>query len=252
MLPKHLIKGDLKLQFERTLGFDKDGNSVSGNKKQLIQYINLKLAAKGYPFYGSLNKNKFLEIAEDLISNNQEKERLLSKYFCPADFRIQKFLDKYFSTVIDTENIQLPHSTFELDRHGIARILSISPDSNKFESDIISSYRLKQGVLHNPKNDRRTTKGVFHIAEGGLPIPDDKIAVPLNVAANLLEIALKPPTELLKLPYTANEEKQAQLFVSLLLRPKVSPEVPGYLNEKSMEIRFFAPGNLVSNLDFVE
>ncbi|PIQ10999.1 MAG: hypothetical protein COW71_01480 [Ignavibacteriales bacterium CG18_big_fil_WC_8_21_14_2_50_31_20] len=240
------------MQFERTLGFDKDGNSVSGNKKQLIQYINLKLAAKGYPFYGSLNKNKFLEIAEDLISNNQEKERLLSKYFCPADFRIQKFLDKYFSTVIDTENIQLPHSTFELDRHGIARILSISPDSNKFESDIISSYRLKQGVLHNPKNDRRTTKGVFHIAEGGLPIPDDKIAVPLNVAANLLEIALKPPTELLKLPYTANEEKQAQLFVSLLLRPKVSPEVPGYLNEKSMEIRFFAPGNLVSNLDFVE
>ena len=240
------------MQFERTLGFDKDGNSVSGNKKQLIQYINLKLAAKGYPFFGSLNKNKFLEIAEDLISNNQEKERLLSKYFCPADFRIQKFLDKYFANVIDTEKIQLPHSTFELDRHGIARILSISPDSNKFESDIISSYRLKQGVLHNPKNDRRTTKGVFHISEGGLPIPDDKIAVPLNVAANLLEIALQPPNELLKLPYTANEEKQAQLFVSLLLRPKVSPEVPGYLKEKSMEIRFFAPGNLVSNLDFVE
>jgi len=240
------------LQFERTLGFDKNGDSISGNRKHLIQYINLKLAAKGYPVYGSYNKNKFLEIAEDLISNNQEKERLLSKYFCPADFRIQNFLNKYFAEVIDSDKIQLPHSTFELDRHGIARILSISPDSNKFESDIISSYRLKQGILHNPKNDRRTTKGVFHIAEGGLPIPDDKIAVPLNVAANLLKIALKPSKELLQLPYTANEEKQAQLFVSLLLRPKVSPEVSGYLKEKSMEIRFFAPGNLVSNLDFVE
>jgi hypothetical protein len=40
--------------------------------------------------------------------------------------------------------------------------------------------------------------------------------------------------------------------VSLLLRPIVCPEVPGVCPEKSMEIRFFAPGSLVSNLDFVE
>jgi len=240
------------LHYKRKLGFDENGNSISGNKKQLIQYINLKLAAKGYPIFGSESENKFLEIAEDLISNNQEKERLLSKYFCPADSRIQDFINNYFANVIDLDKIQLPHKTFELDRHGIARILSISPNSNKFESDIISSYRLKQGILHNPKNDRRTTKGVFHIAEGGLPIPDDKISVPIDVAAKLLEVALKPSMELLKLPYTSNEENKAHLFVSLLLRPKVSPEVAGYLKEKSMEIRFFAPGNLVSNLDFVE
>jgi len=240
------------LHYKRKLGFDENGNSISGNKKQLIQYINLKLAAKGYPIFGSESENKFLEIAEDLISNNQEKERLLSKYFCPADSRIQDFINNYFANVIDLDKIQLPHKTFELDRHGIARILSISPNSNKFESDIISSYRLKQGILHNPKNDRRTTKGVFHIAEGGLPIPDDKISVPIDVAAKLLEVALKPSMELLKLPYTSNEENKAHLFVSLLLRPKVSPKVSGYLKEKSMEIRFFAPGNLVSNLDFVE
>lgn len=240
------------MHYKRKLGFDENGNSISGNKKQLIQYINLKLAAKGYPIFGSESENKFLEIAEDLISNNQEKERLLSKYFCPADSRIQDFINNYFANVIDLDKIQLPHKTFELDRHGIARILSISPNSNKFESDIISSYRLKQGILHNPKNDRRTTKGVFHIAEGGLPIPDDKISVPIDVAAKLLEVALKPSMELLKLPYTSNEENKAHLFVSLLLRPKVSPKVSGYLKEKSMEIRFFAPGNLVSNLDFVE
>ncbi|MBI3880745.1 MAG: hypothetical protein HY301_11895, partial [Verrucomicrobia bacterium] len=41
-------------------------------------------------------------------------------------------------------------------------------------------------------------------------------------------------------------------FVSLLLRPLVCPAVPGFCAEKTMEIRFFAPGNLVSNLDFVE
>ena len=59
-------------------------------------------------------------------------------------------------------------------------------------------------------------------------------------------------SELLRLPFTSAQEKQAECFVSLLLRPIVSPEVPGFMPEKSMEIRFLAPGSLVSNLDFVE
>ena len=37
-----------------------------------------------------------------------------------------------------------------------------------------------------------------------------------------------------------------------MLRPVVCPHVDGATAEKSMETRFFAPGNLVSNLDFVE
>ncbi len=35
-----------------------------------------------------------------------------------------------------------------------------------------------QGVLHNPKNDKRTTAGVFHVADGGLPVSHDKKCVP--------------------------------------------------------------------------
>ncbi len=240
------------MELKRKLGFDSKGNSEIDSKKRLKQYINLKLASKGFPYYGSDKENKFLSMAEDLISSNLENERLLSKYLSPADYRIQKFLDKYFDGTIDSNKIKIPNSTLVLDKHGIARILSVSPGANEFSSDIISSYKLKQGILHNPKNDRRTTKGVFHIAEGGLPIPNDKLAVPKNVAAQLLSLALKPPKELLQLPYTSNEEKKAELFVSLLLRPKVSPEVVGYVKEKSLEVRFFAPGNLVSNLDFVE
>jgi len=111
---------------------------------------------------------------------------------------------------------------------------------------------VRQGILHNPLNDRRTTKGVFHVAEGGLPVPPDKKAVPKAVFGRLLAAAVTPPQELALLPFTATQEQKAQGFVSLLLRPLVSPEVPGWLEEKSMEIRFFAPGNLVSNLDFVE
>src|SRR5690606_19539941 len=113
-------------------------------------------------------------------------------------------------------------------------------------------YRLKQGVLHNPASDRRTTAGVFHVADGGLPIPADKKQVPLGVFAELLQHAIRAPRENLRLPFTSNQENEAETFVSLLLRPIVCPAVHGVTPQKSSEIRFFAPGNLVSNLDFVE
>ncbi|HHH13104.1 MAG TPA: hypothetical protein ENJ98_02610, partial [Thiolapillus brandeum] len=150
------------------------------------------------------------------------------------------------------ETPRLPNNTFVLDRHGVARELSLPMGKDEFKSEIVSSYRVKQGVLHNPASDRRTTKGSFHITEGGLPIPGDKKAVPKATFAAMLRHALNPPEELLVLPFTAEEPKPARMFVSLLLRPVVCPEVPGLEAEKSMEIRFFAPGNLVSNLDFVE
>src|SRR5690606_16703443 len=41
-------------------------------------------------------------------------------------------------------------------------------------------------------------------------------------------------------------------WASLLMRPIVCPSVGGTIGEKSYEVRFFAPGNLISNLDFVE
>ena len=108
-------------------------------------------------------------------------------------------------------------------------------------------------MLHNPANDRRTTAGVFHVAEGGLPIPDDKIAVPKVAFAPAAgpRPSTRRTTDLV-LPYTANQAQPAACFVSLLLRPLVSPEVPGSVREKRMETRFFVPGGLVANLDFVE
>lgn len=116
----------------------------------------------------------------------------------------------------------------------------------------MNSYRVKQGVLHNPKSDRRTTKGSFHVAEGGLPIPDDKLAVPAVAFGRMLERALVPPDDLLELPITSGQDDVARSFVTLMLRPLVCPAVDNYIKEKRMEVRFFAPGNLVSNLDFVE
>jgi hypothetical protein len=92
---------------------------------------------------------------------------------------------------------------------------------------------------------------LFHIAEGGLPVPADKVAVPKQAFAALWSAALRPPDSLLTLPFTADQEERARCFVSLLLRPLVCPAA-GSEPKKTMEIRFIAPGSLVSNLDFVE
>ena len=215
----------------------------------LIAHINVKLALIGCQPVPIKGDAEFAEIAAAMAGQSREKDRLLGHYLCPADQRIQTFLYDYLQNVPVTK---LPTRTFTLDRPGLARILSLPLDRDEFHSDIISSYRVAQGVLHNPRSDRRTTQGIFHVTEGGLPIPDDKLGVPKITFAKLLALALNPPRELTQLPFTATQPKPAECLVSLLLRPLVCPEVPGFAPEKTMEIRFFVPGNLVSNLDFVE
>ncbi len=220
-----------------------------GPDAQLIRYINLKLAALECPIVDFGMDAEYQQMAAALLAHQRRTDRLIAQYLCPVDHRIQTFLYDYLQ---DAPLGKLPVRTFVLDRHGLARALSLPPTRDDFTSDIVSSYRVRQGVLHNPKSDRRTTQGIFHVAEGGLPVPEDKLAVPKHVFGRMLQIAVNPPRELLRLPFTSAQDAQAECFVSLLLRPIVCPEVPGYSEEQSMEIRFFAPGNLVSNLDFVE
>ncbi len=213
-------------------------------------YINLKLRDLGCPTVPLEVDAEFADLVGGLMALNREKERLLSNHLCPADHRIQNFIYDYLQDVVTPP--RLPRQTFLLDRHGLARSLSLPFDRDEFVSGIISSFRVKQGVLHNPKSDRRTTEGIFHVTEGGLPIPDDKKAVPKAVFGRLLQHALHPPRELLRLPFTSTLPEEAECLVSLLLRPVVQPAVPGVSPAKSMEIRFFVPGSLVCNLDFVE
>ena len=220
-------------------------------RQTALQHICLQLASLGHRCQFSSDRG-YLSVADGLLKNYSAQRQLLAEYRCPADQRIQNFLNDYFKRNGVDINVKLPGETFVLNEEGIARELSLPYNGDTYKSDLIESYRLIQGVLHNPKNDRRTTSGVFHIVEGGLPIPADKKAVPVDVYANLLQVALDPPTELLTLPIASEHEKKVDIWVSLLLRPIVRPEVEGALPEKSLETRFFAPGSLVSNLDFVE
>ncbi|MFA9371800.1 MAG: hypothetical protein ACERIH_08830 [Labilibaculum antarcticum] len=232
---------------------------VKIDQKDLIRYINLQLAAMGQPIFTEdsneektqLTDPKFIQLTDSLIKNYRAQARLLADHLCPADQRIQNFLNEYLADV-DTDVAKIPTSTFILDQPGIARELSLPPNKDEHITELLSSYRIQQGVLHNPKHDRRTTSGSFHIVGGGLPVPLDKIELPKKAYGKFLQAAFSPDSELKQLPFTATQEDKAEIMVSLLLRPIVCPEVKGIISQKSMEVRFFAPGSLVSNLDFVE
>jgi hypothetical protein len=217
----------------------------------LARYVNLKLTALAAPPSRATADPAFMEIVEPLLRNHVQKDRLLGWPLCPVDLRIQSFLDQYLTAAAADGAARLPTKTFVLDRPGLARLLSLPATADRFASPYLTSYRTQQGVLHNPKADRRTTQGVFHVAEGGLPVPEDKLAVPLRTFAALLSAAVEAPPDALTLPFTADQPEVARLWVSLLLRPLVCPATDRD-PAKRMEIRFFAPGSLVSNLDFVE
>ncbi|HEY1948082.1 MAG TPA: hypothetical protein VGG97_13805, partial [Bryobacteraceae bacterium] len=162
------------------------------HEEQLIRYINLKLAALGQPTSESTADPYFQEIAGPLLRNYHQKDQQLGGRLCPADARIQDFLDNYFAD-LPSDIPRLPAPTFVLDRPGLARVMSLPAGVDRLSSPYLQSYRVRQGVLHNPRSDRRTTQGIFHIVEGGLPVPADKIGVPKQTFLALLTAALQPP-----------------------------------------------------------
>ena len=165
------------------------------HEDELVRYINLKLAALGQPPSHSTSDPLFLEIARPLLRNHYQKDQLLGRALCPVDNRIQMFLDDYLKDIAPKGAPRLPSSTFVLDRPGLARTMSLPASQDSFTSPYLKSYRIPQGVLHNPKSDRRTTQGLFHIVDGGFPAPDDKAVVPKPTFALLLAEALRAPAE---------------------------------------------------------
>lgn len=240
------------MEMNRTLGLGPGAAVEDGDgRRRRRRQVNLHLVAEGLPAVWDADA-EFTAIAGGLLERVQEEIRLLGEHRCPADRRIESFLQSHFADLDLSYKLRLPATALILEEHGVARELSIPADGNEFSNDLLSSYRVKNGVLHNPRNDRRTTKGTFHVTEGGLPVPGDKKAVPKRVFAELFRHAVNPPADLLVVPFTVGQPTPARTFVSLLLRPMVCPEVPGVCPKKTMEVRFFAPGSLVSNLDFVE
>jgi hypothetical protein len=217
---------------------------------RLLAYLNLKLHEIGQPGVALPGDDGLASFAGHFLELGREKDRALGAHLSPVDQRIQNYIYDSLEEIVPAP--RLPAATLVLDRPGLARALSLPPGRDEHASPILTSYRVPQGVLHNPRSDRRTTQGIFHVAEGGLPVPDDKKAVPLAVFGRLLARALQPPPELQALPFTAAGPVPAACFVSLHLRPVVVPGISGVGPARAMETRLFVPGSLVANLDFVE
>src|ERR1035441_2435364 len=118
-----------------------------------IRYINLKLALLGFPTVAASSDPEFEEMTAAVLQRQHETDRLLADYLCPADQRIQVFLNAYLKET--GLAIKLPGRTFVLDRYGLARVLSLPPDRDEFTSEHVRSYRVKQGALHHPHSARR-------------------------------------------------------------------------------------------------
>ncbi|HSV13466.1 MAG TPA: hypothetical protein VLI90_04360, partial [Tepidisphaeraceae bacterium] len=241
------------MDVENALGLTMSGEAPPASVRQRrLRQVNLQLVASGLPVTSD-GDGEFSAVAKGVLDSFRMQARLLGEHRCPVDRRIESFLQAHFADETRGQApLRLPDRTVILGQHGIARELSLPAHGDQFANDLVTSYRVRNGVLHNPKNDRRTTKGTFHVAEGGLPVPFDKKAVPKAVFAQLFRAAMNSPKEMLEIPFTHGAPRPANSFVSLLLRPLVCPAVPGVCPRRTMEIRFFAPGSLVSNLDFVE
>ncbi len=216
------------------------------NTKEIHQYLNLRLSLLGSE---TPLDDEEIGVARNIISNVLARKRLTKTEFSPVDTRIQNYID----SLLGKGKVSLPNQTYSLDFFGMSRELSLPPEAKDYHTNYVTSYRIRQGVLHNPKHDRRTTKGVFHIVDGDIPVPFDKKEVPLIAFEKMLFHSFNDvPDELMTIPFTSQVDSPSQCFTSLLLRPMVVPKVDGYTTKKSIEIRFFAPGGLVSSLDFVE
>ena len=239
-------------KLDETVGWNRTPWREHHAFQQLQSYINLRLTAAGLLEESDLQLPANASFSRNLLDDLRTRDVLLDQQRAPIDQRISAFLNRYFADQDLPSPLQVPANSFVLDRYGMARELSLPRDGDHFVNELVESHRCRNGILNNPASDRRTTSGTFHICAGGLPIPMDKREVPKQAFVGLFNAALAAPQDLLKLPYTSELSSPAATWVSLLLRPLVCPEVPGYCREKRMEIRFFVPGSLISNLDFVE
>ncbi|KAH0570369.1 hypothetical protein SS50377_28350 [Spironucleus salmonicida] len=247
---------------EAKLGLVK--GDLSQNKDLIHEYINLKLLTLGQkPIIsgesvimtpgGSKQRIEVsvAQIAQDLIQQLKASPERMA----PVDERITSFLTKEFPKA----SLKLPAGgeTFSIDRAGVAFELSTPHDSQYYSADGNLNIRIPQGLLSNPKSDKRSTVGTFHVGESSTSIPFDKLAVPKHTVEFMLKSALNPPKKSLELPFTASlpESDRTHCWTSVYCCPPVIPGIGSQskaYTQKHMDVRYFAPAAFVANLGFVE
>ena len=196
-------------------------------------YLDLLLASHGLASPGMFDRDAIPGCSSDHDRLRGDAATLLRRLHAashltdfppaPINRRVEVFLAEQFGDLFEGRPLRLPGRTLVLDRPGLARELSLPFDADEYRNDLVESYRVLNGVLHNPKSDRRTTSGTFHVVEGPLPVPDDKCEVPRRAFVELFRAACAPTSELATLPYTTTlpvsrefQRRFAWRFVSLV------------------------------------
>src|ERR1041385_6215059 len=85
--------GERGMELERTVGLRPDGAVWLPERRSAIRSILLKLAAMGVHVPADSRDEDVLHLAGDLFARYREQTRLLSEHLCPADRRIQDYID---------------------------------------------------------------------------------------------------------------------------------------------------------------
>ena len=205
------------------------GGKVGRNRSEHVKDIQMDLDSKLGIIGGGANHDhgihpEAFRLAADLVERARTPDASAGK--CPADGRIESFLGEYFRDLGLTEPLRLAAEQLVLPRHGVARALSIPEGENSYRNPILRSYRVRNGVLHNPRSDRRTTEGTFHVAEGGLPIPATRRPSRGRSSPRCSGTPSARRTSCWSCRSRPTGRSRRGTFVSLLLRPVVCPRCP--------------------------
>ena len=211
---------------------------------ELERYINLKLAALGQP---DQPRNRaaviFWRSPGPLLRNYHQKDLLLGNRLCPADLRIQAFLDAYLEDVSARGRgaAARRHLRPRPPRHG-ARDVACRRVGDLFASPYLSSYRVPQGVLHNPKQRPPHHPGhLSHRRRRPARSGRQDRRAQASFRRPACRRALRPPADLLRCRSPATRRQQVPaVCVAAAAAGRLSRR-PASDPQKTMEIRFFAP-----------
>jgi hypothetical protein len=127
---------------------------------------------------------------------------MLGNLLCPADRRIQAFLDDYLKDVCPKARRRFPATPSAGPAEGLARVMSLPLSGDTFHRPICV---LPSAAGNSAQSEERPPHhaGNFSHRRRRIAGSGRQIAVPKKTFAALLAAALNPPADLLALPFTA-------------------------------------------------
>src|ERR1044071_7932900 len=99
------------MDLERSVGLRPDGTIALPERQVAVRLLLLKLAAMGAQIPHALGDEDPLHLGGDLFARYRGPSRLLSERLCPADRRVQRYIDRLTAASGSSERVRLPADT---------------------------------------------------------------------------------------------------------------------------------------------